>query len=75
MVTGSFVLLVSLTMANGEVLEAVGDSFTNYDECLVEAEYQAKSMNTEMERVLAGKNTPAIFKSVTITCGRVAHRR
>ena len=54
-----------LSTSGGLSVEAEGDCFETYDQCMVEAEAEAKTMAIEWKQ---GGSRQSFFKSVSVRC-------
>ena len=54
-----------LSTSGGLAVEAEGDCFETYDQCMVEAEAEAKTMAIEWKQ---GGSRQSFFKSVSVRC-------
>lgn len=75
--TSTFVLFAALYFANGEVVEAVGESFATEEQCMRRADQDALKMVREaehLERLLPGKKLTEVILSCEEMTGHDGHK-
>lgn len=63
----AYVAIATISFVNGYTLEAMGDGFTTYDACMVQAEADAKNMELsarKQEELLAHP----VLKNINVKC-------
>ena len=60
-----YLVIFVLSTSGGMSVEAEGDCFETYDQCMVEAEAEAKTMAIEWKQ---GGSRQSFFKSVSVRC-------
>ena len=70
--TTSFVYtaIFALTLANGEVIDAEGDSYRTEDACRLQAEADAKNMTREWQWEESQTGRKGFYRSVEVRCER-----
>jgi hypothetical protein len=70
--TPSFVYtaIFALTLANGEVIDAEGDSYRTEDACWLQAEADAKNMAKEWQWQESRTGRKGFYRSVEVRCER-----
>ena len=61
----SYIAVFLLSTSGGMAVEAEGESFPTYDQCMAESEAEAKSMAREWKQDGGGRQ---FFKTVSVRC-------
>lgn len=64
----AYVALFTFFLANGEALETEEEVYPSYEECMMEAEAQAKSMDRQWQWEERKTGQPRFFKGVEVRC-------
>lgn len=60
-----YIAIFVLSTSGGLTVEAEGDCFETYDQCMMDSEAEAKSMALEWQQ---GGDSRSFFKSVSVRC-------
>lgn len=63
-----YIAIFILSTSGGMAVEAEGESFPTYDQCMVESEAEAKSMARQWEWEREKTGRPPFFRSVEVRC-------
>jgi hypothetical protein len=64
----AYVALFTFFLANGESLETEEDVYPSYEECMLESEAQAKSMDRQWQWEERKTGQSRFFKGVEVRC-------
>lgn len=64
----AYVALFTFFLANGESLETEEEVYPSYEECMMESEAQAKSMDRQWQWEEKKTGQPRFFKGVEVRC-------
>ena len=65
-----YTAIFALTLANGEVIDAEGDSYRTEDACWLQAEADAKNMAKEWQWQEARTGRKGFYRGVEVRCER-----
>ena len=64
----SYIAVFLLSTSGGMAVEAEGESFPTYDQCMAESEAEAKSMARQWEWEREKTGRPSFFRTVEVRC-------
>lgn len=64
----AYVAIFTFTLASGEAIETEEELYPTFQECMMEAEAQAKSMDRQWQWEERKTGQPRFFKGVEVRC-------
>lgn len=63
----SFIIVFTLTFSGGHAVDAIGDSYSTYEMCIVQGEAEARTMGAEIELAKVEREIP-IIEQISVRC-------
>ena len=70
----AYIALFTFVLASGEKIEAEEEVYSSYEECMMNAEAEAKSMDRQWQWEERKTGQPRFFKGVEVRCEKKCSR-